>query len=186
MAVLDAAGIAAILPHRGAMSLLDAVIAVDAARIECLSDSHRRKPHPMADADGRLGIACAIEYGAQAMALHAALSLRAAADGSPPARLPVGMLAGVRALRCTVPRFDDVDAPLRIVATLASGDARTAIYQLTIDAAGKALLEGRATVVIDAASVSTAPSAVARASFGATATSTSTSTSTSNANANPP
>ncbi|MFT4100813.1 MAG: 3-hydroxylacyl-ACP dehydratase, partial [Burkholderiaceae bacterium] len=69
MAILDAAGIAAILPHRGAMSLLDAVVAVDATRIECLSDSHRRAPHPMADADGRLGIACAIEYGAQAMAL---------------------------------------------------------------------------------------------------------------------
>lgn len=169
MAVLDATGIAAILPHRGAMSLLDAVVAVDAIRIECVSDSHRRAPHPMADADGRLGIACAIEYGAQAMALHAALSLRAAADGSPPARLPVGMLAGVRALRCAVPRLDDVHAPLRIVATLTSGDARTAIYQLTIDAGGRTLLDGRATVVIEAASL---PAAASTPSPHATANAT--------------
>lgn len=147
--------IAGLLPHRDAMCLLDEVQSFDATTIVCVSSSHRRAPHPMADADGRLGAACGIEYGAQAMALHAALALRQSANSSlasasgRPERLPMGMLVGVRALSLRVDRLDNIAAPLIVSATLLSGDARTAIYDIAIHANDRLLIDGRATVVIE-------------------------------------
>lgn len=60
------------IPHKGRMCLLDAVVSWDATRIRCRSASHRAPDHPLR-AHGRLGIACGIEYAAQAMAVHGAL-----------------------------------------------------------------------------------------------------------------
>jgi len=69
---LDRAWIESRIPHHGPMCLLDEVIGWDAERITCTSSSHRSADNPLR-ARGRLGIACGIEYAAQAMAVHGAL-----------------------------------------------------------------------------------------------------------------
>src|SRR6185437_14001265 len=99
------------IPHSGRMCLLDEVIEWDAAHIRCRSGTHRAADHPLRSA-GRLGIACGIEYAAQAMAAHGALTAGALRAGAAHARPAAGFLAGVRDLRLQVARFDDVEGDL--------------------------------------------------------------------------
>ncbi len=50
-----------------------------------------------------------------------------------------------------VARLDDIDTDLDIEAERLSGDDNIIIYGFRVSAAGRALLSGRATVVLDAA-----------------------------------
>jgi predicted hotdog family 3-hydroxylacyl-ACP dehydratase len=54
------------------MCLLDEVTGWDTERISCRTSTHRAADNPLR-AHGQLGIACGIEYAAQAMAAHGAL-----------------------------------------------------------------------------------------------------------------
>ena len=72
------ADIAALIPHAGAMCLLDAVLSWDRTSIACTASSHRAIDNPLA-AEGRLDAVCGVEYAAQAMAVHGGL----AGDGRP-------------------------------------------------------------------------------------------------------
>ncbi|HMN80771.1 MAG TPA: 3-hydroxylacyl-ACP dehydratase [Burkholderiaceae bacterium] len=140
---LDQAAIRRILPHQGAMCVLDAVTACDAQQIVCRATGHRDPLHPMRGPRG-LGSACGIEFAAQAMALHAAMTM-AGSGGGP---LPAGRLASVRDVVFAVDRLDDIDDDLQIRAALLSGDPRSAIYAFEIGAAGRRLISGRASVLI--------------------------------------
>jgi len=59
--------IAGMIPHAGAMHLLDGVLSWDADRIRCSSRTHRDRQNPLR-MDGQLSALCGIEYAAQAMA----------------------------------------------------------------------------------------------------------------------
>ncbi|MDE2079762.1 MAG: hydroxymyristoyl-ACP dehydratase [Burkholderiales bacterium] len=143
-ATLDHAGIAARIPHAGAMCLLDRLLAWDAAHIVCGALSHRDPAHPLRSPAGLLA-PCGIEYAAQAMALHGTLS---AAPGTPPTP---GFLASVRGVRLLRPRLDDVEGELQVRAERIAGDAGQALYGFSLrSAAGALLLEGRATVILNA------------------------------------
>ena len=141
---LDHAWLLAHLPHQGSMCLLDAVTEWDAQRIRCTATSHRHADNPLR-AHGRLGAACGIEYAAQAMAAHGALL--AGADSAPRA----GYLASVRGVDLQVARLDDIAADLEVEAERLCGDDNTILYGFRVSAAGRELLSGRATVVLDAA-----------------------------------
>ena len=141
---LDHAWIAAHIPHQGSMCLLDCVEEWDEQRIQCRATSHRDADNPLR-ADGRLGAACGIEYAAQAMAVHGALL---APVGSIGAR--VGYLVSVRGTRLLVPRLDNITDDLRISASCLTRSENNILYAFNIHAAGSALLEGRATVVVNA------------------------------------
>jgi predicted hotdog family 3-hydroxylacyl-ACP dehydratase len=67
----DRAHIERLVPHAGAMCLLDAVTAWDAAHIAC-SCAEPGAAHPLARG-GRLPAIAACEYAAQATAVHGAL-----------------------------------------------------------------------------------------------------------------
>jgi predicted hotdog family 3-hydroxylacyl-ACP dehydratase len=140
----DRAWIAARIPHAGAMCLLDRIVDGDSSHIICAATSHRDPHHPLRT-HGRLASVHAIEYAAQAMALHRAFD--ADADGPPPA----GMLASVRDVCCQVERLDDVADDLTIEATRMSGDRDLAVYGFRVSAAGRLLVSGRVTAVLDAA-----------------------------------
>lgn len=130
------------------MCLLDCVAHWDPERIRCVGVSHRDPANPLR-ANGRLGIACGIEYAAQAMAVHG--SLVSAGSPAPPGRTPsAGFLAGVRGVRPYVRRLDDIAGELVCDAVRAAGDGSSALYDFTLSADGKPLLRGRATVVLDA------------------------------------
>ncbi len=133
------------------MCLLSAVVAWDAAHIECQADSHASPDHPLR-AFGRLGIACGIEYAAQAMAVHGALTAEAAGGqpGAAAATPRVGYLAAVRGVQLHAPRLDDVAGPLTIRAERVMGDGQNMVYSFEVLAAAGPLLSGRATVVLDA------------------------------------
>jgi len=141
---LDHAWIARHIPHQGSMCLLAYVEAWDPQRILCRASSHRAADNPLR-AYGQLGAACGIEYAAQAMAVHGALL---AAPDSPRAR--VGYLASVRGTQLHVSRLDDIAADLQVEATCITRNENTILYQFSVSAAARLLLEGRATVVLDA------------------------------------
>ena len=94
----------------------------------------------------------AIEYAAQAMALHGALIGQA--TGAP---VTPGYLASARGVQLHVLRLDDLpttfatDAPdeLRIEATRQAGDARQILYVFTVHHGDRLLAEGRAAVVLN-------------------------------------
>lgn len=67
------ADIAALIPHQGAMCLLEAVTSCSATRIVCTTRSHLAPDNPLRR-DGQLAAVHLCEYGAQAMALHGALT----------------------------------------------------------------------------------------------------------------
>jgi len=126
------------------MCLLDCVEAWDRERIQCRASSHRALDNPLR-AYGRLGAACGIEYAAQAMAVHGALL--APADGT---SARVGYLVSARGTRLHVPRLDDIAADLRVEASCITHSENNILYQFSLSAAGRLLLDGRATVVLDA------------------------------------
>jgi len=142
---LDRAWIARHIPHQGSMCLLDCVETWDEQAIQCRATSHRAADNPLRAA-GRLGAACGIEYAAQAMAVHGSLL-------APPDRVraSVGYLVSVRGARLHVPRLDDIDDDLQVVATCITRDENNILYQFSVSAAGRVLLDGRAAVVLDAA-----------------------------------
>ncbi len=138
------------------MCLLDEVIEWTADRIRCRSASHRRADNALR-AHGRLGVACGIEYAAQAMAVHGAL--RAAtgtqiSQGAPVSR--AGLLTSVRGLTMYVDRLDDVAGDLYANATCLNGDSTMVLYEFTVSDSNQTLLGGRATIAfVDRATGST-------------------------------
>jgi predicted hotdog family 3-hydroxylacyl-ACP dehydratase len=141
---LNRAWIEAHIPHHGRMCLLDEVLNWGPDEISCLSGGHRAEDHPLR-AHGRLGIACGIEFTAQAMAVHGAL-IAASSHVKPLA----GFLARVRGVRLHVARLDDVQSGLICDAVRIAGDQGTALYDFELRSAAMRLMSGRATVVLDA------------------------------------
>ena len=139
---LDRAWIERNIPHNGRMCLLDEVVEWNAQRIRCRATSHRLPDHPLRS-QGQLRIAGGIEYAAQAMAVHGALT---GGTGRPEA----GFLAGLRDVRMHVLRLDDIEGDLMCDATLVAGDRGTALYEFVVWSEAKRLVTGRATVVFDA------------------------------------
>jgi predicted hotdog family 3-hydroxylacyl-ACP dehydratase len=138
------------------MCLLDEVVDWSSERIRCRTRTHCAADNPLR-ADGRLGVACGIEYAAQAMAVHGALSHEAAARaaGAPAAgaatAVPAaGFLAGVRGVQFYVERLDDVPGDLICEAVRVAGDSGSALYDFELRGADRTLLHGRATVMLDA------------------------------------
>jgi len=141
---LDRDWLLAHIPHQGSMCLLDQVDAWGSERIRCTASSHRAADNPLR-AHGRLGVACGIEYAAQAMAAHG--GLLAATDTSPRA----GYLTSVRGVELHVARLDDIEADLSVAAERLSGDDNIVLYGFSVSAGERVLLNGRAIVVLDAA-----------------------------------
>ena len=145
------------IPHKGRMCLLDEVLAWDAVRIRCRSNTHRAADNPLR-AHGRLGAACGIEYAAQAMAVHGALIAASAPLASTVSShlrgsigATVGYLASVRNVVLNVSRLDDLGEELIASAERVTGDGRTVLYEFSVSSAGRVLLSGRASIVFDAA-----------------------------------
>jgi predicted hotdog family 3-hydroxylacyl-ACP dehydratase len=140
---LDHAWIARHIPHQGRMCLLEYVEAWDQHRIRCRASSHRAADNPLR-AYGRLGAACGIEYAAQAMAVHGALL--APPDSS---SVRTGYLVSVRGTHLRVPRLDDIAADLLVEASCVTRGENNILYGFSVSAAGRLLLDGRATVILD-------------------------------------
>lgn len=148
--MLDHDWIAQHIPHQGGMCLLDSVVVWDSQLIQCRAGSHRSLDNPLRSR-GQLGAACGIEYAAQAMAVHGALLAPAGSS-----RPRTGFLVSVRGASLHVPRLDDIGADLDIDALCLSSSGDNILYQFSLHAGGRLLLDGRAAVVVNADSITPA------------------------------
>lgn len=133
--------IARLIPHAGAMCLLDGVVAWDRDSIRCYSGRHRAPDNPLRQG-GRLGILCGIEFAAQAMAVHGALA------GAVGERPRAGYIASLREVTCRGNRLDALEGDLVISATRLVGDDDRVAYAFAIRCEAQELLAGRATVLL--------------------------------------
>src|SRR5438105_10697815 len=119
---IEKAEIRTLIPHAGLMCLLDRVLRWDNESIVCLSETHRDLANPLRR-QGRLSALHAVEYGAQAAAVHGGLRARSAGI-----TLPASYLAALRDVHLYATYLDDVTSPLQIRGQRLFGNASNTIY----------------------------------------------------------
>lgn len=185
-ATLDRDAIAARIPHAGSMCLLDEVVHWDDRRIECTAAFGRSVAagtHPLESplsprstgqsphVPGAVPATAAIEYAAQAMAVHGTLMLEARKPSDPQDAKPRrGFLAGLRSVQLHCRWLDGRWSTLVIRAERFAGDDVQVLYDFEVSAQcplaqGPAaqdpivresitqipIVQGRAVVILDAA-----------------------------------
>ena len=130
-----------LIPHQGAMCLLERVVRWDEERIHAVAHSHRDADNPLRG-DGLLRSVHLCEYGAQAMAVHG--GLLAQRDGAIAAP---GMLVSLRAVKLYVARIDDLAEALDVHAEKLLAAESGWQYAFRLECAGRMLAEGRAAVM---------------------------------------
>jgi len=140
--LIDKLEIRTLIPHSGTMCLLDGVVRWDNESIACITNTHHDANNPLRR-DGQLSAVHALEYGAQAAAVHGGLRARAAGTIAPPC-----YLAALRDAHLHVARLDDLAAPLEVCAQRLFGDAGNTIYQCAISAEGIPVADGRVTIML--------------------------------------
>lgn len=130
-----------LIPHQGAMCLLDEVVAWDAGAIHARSESHRDPANPLRS-DERLRALHLCEYGAQAMAVHGGLVAREAGGRAEP-----GFLVSLRAVELAVERVDDLPGSIDVHAERLLGGEGSWQYAFRVEHAGRLLASGRAAVI---------------------------------------
>jgi predicted hotdog family 3-hydroxylacyl-ACP dehydratase len=130
-----------LIPHAGAMCLLDAVLDWDAATLHATSIGHRRTDHPLRGPHGLHAVHLA-EYGAQAAAVHGALLARA--HGAEAVR--PGMLVSLRELALVL-EYVPEGGRLDIHAQCLYADESGAQYAFRVEHDGRLLASGRAAVI---------------------------------------
>ena len=131
----------ALIPHQGAMCLLDEVISWSDGAIHARSDSHRDPTNPLRS-DDRLRALHLCEYGAQAMAVHGGLVAREAGGKAEP-----GFLVSLRAVELAVERVDDLPGAIDVHAERLLGGEGSWQYAFRVEHAGRVLASGRAAVI---------------------------------------
>jgi predicted hotdog family 3-hydroxylacyl-ACP dehydratase len=140
MQVLKKTELAKLLPHEGAMCLLETVEGWDAESITCRAISHRDPDHPLR-VNECLPAICGAEYAAQAMAVHGALTS--------PQSQRAGMLAALREVKLLAPRLDDLKDDLMIHARKLFALEHRFLYEFSVRCGAKLVLSGRGAVFLD-------------------------------------
>lgn len=143
--LLNAADIARRIPHAGRMSLLHALHRWDGDTLVCSAVNHTANDHPLRTPHGLL-TPTAIEYAAQAMALHGGLIAEREQPGAAPTP---GFLASVRNVRMHVERLDTLTSPLTVTVTRQAAQGASILYSFVVAADAQAVIDGRATVVLN-------------------------------------
>ncbi|MBS7458752.1 phosphotransferase [Coralloluteibacterium stylophorae] len=134
-----------LVPHQGAMCLLDRVAHWDAQRIRCTSRAPARDDDPLRAADSRLRAVHLCEYGAQATAVHG--GLLAHEGGGPPRP---GMLVALRGVELHVGWVDPAAGELVVDAErLVAGDGGWQ-YAFEVRQGHDLLASGRVAVMLAA------------------------------------
>jgi predicted hotdog family 3-hydroxylacyl-ACP dehydratase len=124
------------LPHAGRMRLLDDVLELTPEFVGVCASSHRDRSNPLRGPAG-LAAVHAVEYAAQAAALHGA----AAADG--PRHAPLRYIATVRDARFERDRLDELSGPLEIEARLLTPVAGGAAYEVKVSCGSVPIMTAR-------------------------------------------
>jgi predicted hotdog family 3-hydroxylacyl-ACP dehydratase len=141
---IDHSDIEELTPHKGAMCLLDRVLAWDARTIRLSTRTHTDIANPLRSAAGLRAIHLC-EYGAQAMAVHGALVTRAQRQNS---QIKPGMLASLRAVKLHCEFIHDLSSELIVEAECIHAGDPLLQYGFRVFHNEVLLAEGRATVVL--------------------------------------
>ena len=139
---VDKSEIRGLIPHSGTMCLLDGVIEWDDDSIVCFSESHTDTSNPLRR-EGQLSVVHALEYGAQAAAIHGGLRARAAGTIAAP-----GYLAAMRDAEFHAQRLDDITTPLKVRAERLFGENANTVYECKILTGDTLLARGRVTIML--------------------------------------
>jgi predicted exporter/predicted hotdog family 3-hydroxylacyl-ACP dehydratase len=131
---------APLIPHQGAMCLLDRIVEWDERRVVLEADTHRSAENPLRVAD-KLRAVHLCEYGAQAMAVHGALLAGTAITSD-------GMLVSLRSVQFARDWIHDLPSSLRVEAECLHRDASSLQYGFRVTHCGELLAEGRAAVLL--------------------------------------
>jgi predicted hotdog family 3-hydroxylacyl-ACP dehydratase len=132
--------IAKLVPHQGAMCLLEEVLEWDENLIACRACSHRDAANPLRGG-AALSAIMGVEYAAQAVAVHGSLT-----NNSQKPR--VGYLAALRDVVCRIERLDLEPGDLTVSATKVAAEGGRLLYDFRIEGGGRELLKGRLSVVL--------------------------------------
>lgn len=138
---IEQAEIRTLIPHAGSMCLLEEVLSWDDSEILCLSKSHLASDNPLRR-EGKLSALNALEYGAQAAAVHGGLRARTAGTAA-----PACFLAAITKANLQLPFLDVVSSPLQVRARRLFGDTGNTVYECTISADENTIAEGRVTII---------------------------------------
>lgn len=136
---IDRATIERLVPHAGAMCLLDAVTEWTPDSISCIS-ALPAQDHPLAR-DRQVPAIVASEYAAQATAVHGALLEDANAPRA-------GMLATLVDVRLAAPSLPAGAGSLAIRADLLSRSAAGCMYSFEVGSSRGTIVSGRLMVVL--------------------------------------
>ncbi len=130
-----------LIPHAGTMCLLDSVEDYDESQIVCSSMSHQRDDNPLLT-KARLSSIHAIEYGAQAMAVHG--GLLAQKDNK---SIQQGYLVALRDIKLSCEYLDDLKNPLEVTAEKIMAQGTSLIYSFRVSSNNNIVASGRVTVI---------------------------------------
>jgi predicted hotdog family 3-hydroxylacyl-ACP dehydratase len=131
-----------LIPHAGAMRLLDRVLNWDDRHIHAVAERHRVEDHPLRQ-DMRLHAVHLAEYGAQASAVHGALLASASGE----ARVRPGRLVSLRDVQLLIEYVDLTGGHLDVHAECLLADERGAQYSFKVEQRGQLLASGRVAVI---------------------------------------
>lgn len=129
------------IPHAGTMCLLDGVTSWDDTRIACQSRSHQNPHNPLLK-NGKLSAIHAVEYAAQAMAVHGCLLARAKGE-----QLKPGYLAALKDVHLHVRHLHAMPDPLTVKAEQLMAGGGNLMYTLEVFSGEQKIATARATVV---------------------------------------
>ena len=135
--MIDRTEIERLVPHAGAMCLLDAVTSWGPTSITCVSRAPTAA-HPLAR-DGMVPTIVAAEYAAQATAVHGALL-------EPRERPPAGLLASLVDVHLSGASLPPL--PLGIEATMQSRSSTGCLYTFVVSADSEQVATGRLMVAL--------------------------------------
>ena len=145
--MLERSQIEMLLPHQGAMFLLERVTRFDADEIECIAASHRDPNNPLRHGNG-LPAYAAMEYAAQAAGVHGALLTRQLRHDAP---AQMGYLAVVSNLHWHVERLDDLPGDLEINARRTAATPGGVAYRVEIRHQGSSITSGDLVIALETA-----------------------------------
>jgi predicted hotdog family 3-hydroxylacyl-ACP dehydratase len=134
--------IASLIPHQGAMCLLERIVGWDDEHVVLETLTHRAQSNPLRS-DGRLRAIHLCEYGAQAMAVHGALRALAAGERAVP-----GMLVSLRSVTFGCDYIDQLPGPLTVEARCLQATTTSMQYSFRVTHDGDLLAAGSAAVML--------------------------------------
>ena len=130
-----------LLPHRGAMCLLDSVLHWDTRTISCTASSHYDRSNPLRRPEG-LETICGLEYAAQAMGVHIGLTTSSNRGTA------IGYVGAIKTAKLHVPYLDVFKSNLEIYSEQQFFQETSFIYTFVMRAESRKLLEGRVSIFV--------------------------------------